>query len=394
MANICQAQPRATPAARRYYGRALVSHAQAYTAASPEATRTSAHRTEGHVPAEPEHQARYRDATEGSRPDTASERRLLCTQQHAPMVLIRNHKLHPTRNDVEWQGPRTKAPKTWGPDYHGPKGPAKRPRINGSYTPGEPMRPWRGSGESRVRPPWTRPLRPANYVRPANRLFNALKRARAVAAAVRAAAGVAAGGAAAPIVAGATIGAGVGIGLNKARAKFTEIRKARRHKYLMSRRVPPRETRPRPPDNWGNQDDDEPPAKKPVPPGHHHEGWMLPDDDFGPDDHELPEYRDIPGPGNPGTHNTHALRNGDSTSSTRSAARFRSSSVRVTSPSHIGQLPLRDARGCPRSARFQRSTVVLAFQTRYAQRRAVPALSAAPQASCASTAHRCPWAPA
>jgi hypothetical protein len=99
--------------------------------------------------------------------------------------------------------------------------------------------------------------------------------------------------------------------------------------------VPPRDTRPRLPDNWGNQDNDEPPAKKPKPPGHHHEGWMLPDDDFGPEGPEDPKSQGFGEPGtdwsgNPGAHNTRAPRNGDSTSCTSSAARIGSSSVRAT----------------------------------------------------------------
>jgi len=375
------------------------------------------------------------------------------------MVLIRNYKLHPTRNDVEWEGPRTKAPKTWGPDYHGPAGPAKRPRIDGSF--GEPMRPWRGSGEPRVRPPYTRPLRPPNYVRPANRLFNALQRARRVTAAIRntrfvrlaaqASRFATAAGRAAFLAAEGLTAAEAAAVLAIPVATYGAYRAGRAVKKSLDERRKRRGLTPGAPSTSGNKrpDRDEysrpdgagppkrprppmqptapgkpgrkpPPWNRPGRPVHRHPGWMPLDQDnvsdtdaYAPDDHDppdeddpfdpedpdLPEHPDIPGPGtdwsgNPGAHNTHALRNGDSASCTRSAARFRSSSVRVTSPSHVGQLPLRNARGCPRSARFQRSIAALASQTRYAQRRDAPALNAAPQAPCASTARRCQWVPA
>jgi hypothetical protein len=155
--------------------------------------------------------------------------------------------------------------------------------------------------------------------------------------------------------------------------------------------------RPRDPENWGNQDTDTPVNKRPGRPVHHHEGWMPLDNNIF-DDQDMPDDPAGPDPtdwsGNPGTHNTHALRNGDSTSCTSSAARFRSSGVRVTRPTHVGQLSLRHTRGCPRSARSQRSIGALACRTRYAPKRAAPALSAAPQAPCASTVRRCPWVPA
>lgn len=148
----------------------------------------------------------------------------------------------------------------------------------------------------------------------------------------------------------------------------------------------------RPEEYWGDQD--ERPAKRPGNPVHHGDWWFNQDNPMDPEDPELPEYRDIPGPGtswsgNNGAHNHARSQHGDGPCCARSAPCIGSSSLRATRPAHNTRFLLCYARGRCRVGRTRSLARGLAAHTRAcASKRDAPALSAAPQASCASTARR------